>query len=399
VDVILQVFVIFVAAKAAAEIFVRLDLPAIAGELIVGVILGPHVADVIEVNQSTQTLADLGIVVLLFTVGLETPLSGLLSRGRSALGASLVGIAAAGGTGGLVAVAFGHGGPEAAIVGTALAASSVAVAARVFQDLGSSGTDPARVVLGAAVIDDVVALALFPFVLGFGAHGSSAGEALVGAAGAALFIALVAAVGSRLWRRHPGLLSRPRVGRSPFVVSLGLCLGLAALAEQVGLAALVGAFLAGMVLAETGDRYELDRRMLPLFDFLVPFFFVLTGARLDIGSVVSGSLGLLVVLTIATIAAKWAGCAAGAVGLGRRERLQVGAGMIARNEVTLVVATGAAADGALSGDLVSVLIAVVLLTTLLCPLLMRVSSIGPRPPRSRSGADEDVPPEARGPRD
>jgi Kef-type K+ transport system membrane component KefB len=398
VDVILQVFVIFVAAKAAAEIFVRLDLPAIAGELLVGVILGPHVADVIKINESTRTLSDLGIVILLFTVGLETPLSGLVSVGRAALLTSATGIFAAVVTGALVATAFGHGGREAALVGTALAASSVGVAARVFQDLGLSATAPARVVLGAAVVDDVIALALFPLVLGFGGHGSSLGEALIGLAGAVGFVVLVAMVGSRLSRRHPGLLDRPRVRRSPFVVSLALCLGLAAVAEQVGLAALVGAFLAGMVLAETGDRYELDRRMLPLFDFLVPFFFVLTGARMDPGRLFSGGLVLAAVLCAVTIVAKWAGCGVGAIGLGRSERALVGAGMIPRNEVTLVVASAAVADGAMSGDLFSVLVGVVLVSTLLGPTLMRVALPSGRRERHRRKGMEEGPPEAAGQR-
>jgi Kef-type K+ transport system membrane component KefB len=396
VDVILQVFVIFVAAKAAAEIFVRLDLPAIAGELLVGVILGPHVADVIQVNESTRTLADLGIVILLFTVGLETPLSGLLSVGRAALLTSAGGIAAAGAGGALVATAFGHGGREAALVGTALAASSVGVAARVFKDLGLSGSPAARVVMGAAVVDDVFALALFPLVLGFGGHGSSVGEALIGVAGAIGFIVLVAVLGSRLSRRHPRVLERPRVRRGPFVMALALCLGLAAVAEQVGLAALVGAFLAGMVLAETGDRYELDRRMLPLFDFLVPFFFVLTAARMDPGRVFDGNLGLAATLIVVTILAKWVGCAAGAVGLDRRGRSQVGSGMVPRNEVTLVVGSAALADGAMSADLFSVLVGTVLVSTLLGPVLMRAALPKDRPgPREATTAD-DVPPEATG---
>jgi Na+:H+ antiporter len=393
-DVILQVFVIFVAAKAAAEIFVRLDLPAIAGELLVGVVLGPHVAGVIEVNESTRTLADLGIVILLFTVGLETPTSSLMSVGRAALLTSAMGIVVAGVSSGLIVAAFGEGGHQAAVVGIALAASSVGVAARVFQDLGMAATPQARVVLAAAVVDDVVALAIFPLVLGFGRLGADAAEVLVGLAGAVGFIVLVALLGPRLSRRHPELLGRPRVRRSPFVLSLALCLGLAALAEQVGLAALIGAFLAGMVLAETRDRYELDRRMLPLFDFLVPFFFVVTAARMDPGPVLSGSLGLLAVLSVAATAAKWGACAAGAVGLDRRERAQVGAGMIPRNEVTLVVASAAFAEGALSSDVFSVLVGVVLVTTLTGAPLMRL--VVPSGPSRRHRRIEQRPPEAAG---
>ncbi len=372
VDVILQVFVIFVAAKAAAEVFVRLDLPAIAGELLVGVLLGPHVAGVIEVNQAMETLAELGIVILLFTVGLQAPVAGLIRVGRSSLLTSAAGILAAGSTAVLVMVTFGFSLHAGLLVGTALAASSVGVAARVFQDLGLTASQQARVVLGASVVDDVVALALFPFLFGLGAQGKSTGSVLTGLVGIVVFIGLVIVPGARITRRHPAILERARLRRAPFVLALALCLGLAALAEQVGLAALVGAFLAGMVLAETRERYELDRRMLPLFDFLVPFFFVVAAARMDPRAALSGHLGLTATLVGVTIVAKLAGCAAGSIGLSGRHRFQVGAGMIPRNEVALVVAAAGRAAGALSADIFSVVVAAVIVSTLVAPPLLRV---------------------------
>jgi Kef-type K+ transport system membrane component KefB len=393
VDTILQVFVIFVAAKAAAEIFVRLRLPAIAGELLVGILLGPHVAAVIKVNQASSALSELGVVILLFTVGLETSLPDLIRVGRAALVTSMSGIVAAGATGTLVVWAFGYPVRTALLAGTALAASSVGVAARVFQDLGVASSRPARVVLGASVVDDVVVLALFPLVQGFGTHGSSVGGALVGVAGAVVFIVLTATLGSRLAGRHAGLLDRPRVRRAPFVLALGLCLGLAALAEQVGLAALVGAFLAGIVLAGTRDRYELDRRMLPLFDFLVPFFFVITAARMDPRVVLSGGLLFGGVLTAVTVLAKMGAGAGAAIGLPARERLQVGCGMIPRNEVTLVVASAGAASGSFGPKVFSILVAAALVSTLVAgPILRGIIPQGREPGRER----HEGPPEAPG---
>jgi Kef-type K+ transport system membrane component KefB len=290
-------------------------------------------------------------------------------------------------------VAFGSSIHQALLVGTALAASSVGVAARVFQDLGLTASPQARVVLGASVVDDVAALALFPFLFGLGAHGKSVGSVLTGLAGVVGFVLLVIVPAAGITRRHPAILERPRVRRSPFVFALALCLGLAALAEQVGLAALVGAFLAGMVLAETRERYELDRRMLPLFDFLVPFFFVVAGARMDPGAIVSGNLGLTAVLVAVTTAAKLVGCAFGAAGLTGRQRFQVGAGMIPRNEVTLVVAAAGQSAGALSDDVFSVVVGVALLTTLLAPPLLRI--LIPPAERGPERAPEG-PPEAPG---
>jgi Kef-type K+ transport system membrane component KefB len=186
-------------------------------------------------------------------------------------------------------------------------------------------------------------------------------------------------------------MERTKDRRGPFVLSLALCLGLAALAEQVGLAALVGAFVAGMVLASSRDRYDLDRRMLPLFDFLVPFFFVVTAARMDPRQVVAGGPALVAVLASVTIAAKLAGCALGAIGLGVRERIQVGAGMIPRNEVTLVVASQGVAVGILAPRVFSILVATVMLSTVIAPLLLRpaLSTVA-----SRGRARDERPPEA-----
>jgi Kef-type K+ transport system membrane component KefB len=150
-----------------------------------------------------------------------------------------------------------------------------------------------------------------------------------------------------------------------------LCLGLAALAEQVGLAALVGAFLAGMILAETRERYELDRQMQPLYDLLVPFFFVVTGAEMDPSRLGSGNVDLVLVLVLATLVAKFLGASAGALGLAARDRFQVGAGMLPRTEVTLVVATAGLASGVIDADIFAVLVAAVVVSTLLSSPILR----------------------------
>jgi Kef-type K+ transport system membrane component KefB len=398
-DVILQVFLIFVAAKAAAELFVRLGLPPIAGELLVGIVLGPRVAGVIDLTEGTNALSELGIVILLFTVGLETPLSDLLVVGRAALLTSLGGIAAAVSAGLLVVWAFGYDLAPAAFAATALAASSVGVAARVFQDLGLVRTAPARIVLGAAVVDDVVVLALFPLVQGFGRGGSDVVEIVVGIAGAVSFIAFVALVGTGLSRRYAHLMELPRVRRSPFVMALVLCLGLAAVAEQVGLAALVGAFLGGMILAESRERFELDRQMQPLFDLLVPFFFVVTGAGMDPARLGSGNVGLVVAVVLATLVAKFLGASAGAIGLQARERLQVGAGMLPRTEVTLVVATAGLASGVIDADIFAVLVAAVVISTLLSGPVLRwtIPAGGRGPSRADAPREEEGPAETASP--
>src|SRR5919197_3096343 len=158
-DVILQVFIIFATAKVVGEVFVRLRQPAIVGELLVGVALGPHVLDWIKVNPATNGLAEIGIVVLLFVAGLETRLGELMAVGRSSVGSSLGGMTLAAGSALGLVVAFGYPLRAGSLAAVALAASSVGIAARAFSDLGAIASRPARVVFGAAVVDDVAALA------------------------------------------------------------------------------------------------------------------------------------------------------------------------------------------------------------------------------------------------
>jgi Kef-type K+ transport system membrane component KefB len=373
VDVILQVFVIFAAAKAAGEVFVRLRLPAIVGELLVGILLGPHVLGWIHVDRATDVLAQLGIVVLLFTAGLETRVGDLVRVGAAAGTASVAGIVVTAGSAYAVLVGFGQSSRVAAIAATALAASSVGIAARAFADLGVLSARPARVVLGAAVVDDVLTLALLPLVQGVGG-GASAGNVTLGIVGAVAFVAVVAVLGPRVARRHgDALLEKPRIRRSPFVLALVVCLGLAVLAERVGLAALVGAFLAGMVLAETRDEHDLERRMEPLFDFLVPFFFVVTAARMDPSALASAGVWFVVAVVGVALVGKFAGAAAGAVSLSRRDRMIVGSGMLPRAEVTLAIATAGLTRGPLPAQVFSALVAAVIVSTVLAPLLIKAA--------------------------
>ncbi|HXJ66571.1 MAG TPA: cation:proton antiporter [Actinomycetota bacterium] len=391
---ILEVFLIFAGAKAAGELFVRLRLPALAGELLVGVLLGPAVLGWVHVNNASIALADLGIVVLLFAAGLESPIGELIAVGRAALMTSVGGVVATVVAAFGALVALGIPGGTAAPAALALAATSVGIAARAFGDLGAIGSPPARVVLGAAVVDDVLVLAALPLVLRVGTSGSSAAEVITGVVGAVAFVAAVAFVGPWLARRHLSRwLEAPRTRRSPFVLSLVLCLGLAALAERVGLAALIGAFLAGMILAETEHRASLERQMEPLFDFLVPFFFVVSGARLDPGALGDAGPGFLAAVVGAALVAKPLGAAAGAIGLHGRQRLAVGAGMMPRGEVTLAVATGiAAAGGTSASELYAALLAAVFLSTVLAaPLLQAVLPPGDRHPAEPR---TDIPPEA-----
>jgi Kef-type K+ transport system membrane component KefB len=367
-DVILQVFIVFAGAMLAGEVAVRLRQPAMVGELVAGLVLGPHVLGWIHVTEATSTLSALGVVVLLFAVGLEMRTTELAGVGAAALSASVAGVVATVGVAFGLFVAFGYAAKPAVQAAIALAATSAGIAARVLADAGALRRRASRIVLGAAVVDDVIVLVALSvaFTTGSAKSGASIAVGLLAAVG---FVVLVAAVGPALARRHGGVLGEP-TRRSPFVLALALCLGLAALSERIGLAALIGAFLAGMALAETKEQFGLEKSMEPLYEFLVPFFFVVSAARLDPHALADAGPALVVAVAAATIAAKVVGCGAGAAGLPLRERLVVGAGMAPRGEVTVAAATSALAAGTIPQALFSTLVAVVFVSTLVTPVLL-----------------------------
>ncbi|MGZ4139887.1 MAG: cation:proton antiporter [Actinomycetota bacterium] len=370
-DVILQVFVIFAAGAAAGTVARRLRLPAIAGELAVGVAIGPHALGWIHLNDVAETLASLGVIVLLFTAGLEMRASDLAKVGVSAFVSSTAGVlVSAGASIGLV-LAFGYRPGAALLAAGALAAPRAGIGSRVFTDLGLLRRRAGRVMMGAAVIDDVLILIALSIVLTSGTSQSAVGltVSILSAVG---FIALVVAVGPGLARRHGPRLAGARDPKTLLAGALVLCLGLAALAERAGLAALVGAFLAGMVLAETREHFPLAREMRPLAEFLVPFFFVVAGARVDLGSLSGAGIPLAIALSVVAVLTKVIGCAVGAVGLRPRERALVGAGMIPRGEVTLAAATAAFTAGRVPEALFSAVLAAVFVTDFAGPLAVRV---------------------------
>jgi len=374
-DVIRQVFVIFAAGVAAGELFARLRLPRITGELLAGTLLGPHMIGWIHLNRTAETLASLGVVVLLFTAGLEMRVSELTEVGVPALVSSAAGVAVTvGGAFGAI-LAFGHHAGAAVLAAIALAATSAGIGTRVFSDLGILQRRAGRVMMGAAVIDDVLILIVLSVALTAGSS-KSAGSIVVSLLFAIVFIALVAVVGPRVARRHASRFAPDETRKAAIVPAMALCLGLAALAEQVGLAALVGAFLAGMILAETREQFPLEHGMRPLADFLVPFFFVVAGARVDLHALAGPGLPLAIVVSAVAIAAKFAGCALGAIGLRPRERWLVGAGMIARGEVTLAAATVALVAGRIPQSIFSAVLTAVFISAFAGAIAVRALAGG-----------------------
>jgi Kef-type K+ transport system membrane component KefB len=370
---LVDLFLILLAAKVGDEIFKRIDQPAIIGEILAGVVVGPAVLGWVEVGDTVEVFGELGAVFLLFWVGLETRLDDLREVGRTAGLVGVLGVAFPLIGGVTVAAAFGESTSVAVFMGAALVATSVGITSAVLSELGLVATPSGRTILGAAVVDDILAMLILGVAVGIASGaGADVTSLVVSTVLAVGFVAFFALGGTRFAQRRPGILKAPRFSESPLLPAVLVCLGLAAFAAQIGLAAIIGAFLAGMIVAETKEQHPIEEEVAPLYAFFSPFFFAYIGLQIAPGSYRdAGTLLLLGVVTVVAVATKFAGAWLGARPLGSREATIVGVGMVPRGEVGIVIAGIALAEGAVTERFFAVVVGMSILTTLVAPPALR----------------------------
>jgi Kef-type K+ transport system membrane component KefB len=373
IDVIFGLFVLLLAAKVGEEIARRLRQPAVVGELIGGVIVGPSMLGLVTLGETPLVFAELGAVVLLFTVGLEVRLDDLLAVGRPAALTAAIAMALPIIAGVVVGLAAGESAGTAAFIGLALAATSIGITSRVLAEKKVLDKAFARVILGAAVIDDVAALILIGIV-GGAATGDLSIVTIVLAASAVGLVLLGFAVARRARGLRREAFTWPLFADTPLVPAFLLMMAFALVSAVMGLAAIIGAFVAGLIVAETEAREELEHEMRPLGEIFVPFFFAVTGAQLDVALLLDPAvLGFALLLAALGVITKAAGGVAGARRLGRWNSLAVGFGMVPRGEVGIVVANLGLGAALLSDELFAVILLAVVLTTMIAPYLLELA--------------------------
>jgi Kef-type K+ transport system membrane component KefB len=382
--------IMLVAGKFSAELFERLRQPPVLGELLAGILLGSSVLGIIPtapddpLTEVVTILAEVGVVVLLFEIGLETDLKAMARVGGAAGAVAVVGVLVPFGLGFLYWMSPLHSYEHTAasatttaiFVGAALTATSVGITARVLTDLRCMNTVEARLVLGAAVLDDVLGLVILGIVSGIAAGTAvsflGVAKALAVAVG---FLVVAVAVGTAVAPRIFGIVDRMRVRGVLLVSAFAFLLLLAALAAQVGSALIIGAFAAGLILSGTNQFDTIEERMRPVADIFTPIFFISIGAAVDLrlynpfdpanhGVLLIG-LALFVIAVVGKLASGWA------VPWLRFNRWAVGVGMAPRGEVGLIFAQIGLTAGVLTPHLFSAILLMVMGTTFVAPPLLK----------------------------
>jgi Kef-type K+ transport system membrane component KefB len=370
-DTLLSLFILFFAAKVGEEIFRRIHQPGVIGELLGGFIVGPFALGLADVTLTAEVFAELGVMILLFTVGLEVRIDDLLAVGPMALAVGTIGfiLPLIGGT--VVGFAMGVDVLEAVLIGLALAATSIGITSRVLAEMGVLDRAFARVILGAAIVDDSLALLAIGLLSGF-AEGDLGIDTVVTLVAGLAFVGIGLAL-APLGRRVPRkFFVWPKFADTPVVPVFIIMFAGALLAQFVGLAAIIGAFVVGLIIAETPVREEVESGFRPLLGIFAPFFFAVTGANIDMSALFQPELLVIVlVLTAMGIVTKLVGGIAGSFRLGRWNSIVVGLGMSPRGEVGIVVAALGLSLALINDEVYAVLLAAVILTTLVAPVTLQ----------------------------
>lgn len=368
---LLVLVAIIAATKALGELAQRVGQPAVLGELLAGILLGGSVLGVLDPSDSIMhAFAELGVLILLFEIGLHTDLRALARVGTTALTVGSVGVVLPFAAGFGVARAFGVELMPSLVIGAALTATSIGISARVLSDLGQLSSAEGQVVIGAAVLDDVVGLIILSIVSALVGGAALTAEGIAGTAGPAIgFVVLAVALGTftvpPLFRVIAGIQVTGALG----IIALAFALLLAWLADTVGSAMIIGAFAAGIILHPTPQRKEIERSATQLGYFFVPIFFASVGAQVDLAAMASRESLLIgsALVTVGVLGKVAAGYAPWWFG---GKKLLVGVAMIPRGEVGLIFAQMGLAAGVLSPSLFGALMLMVIVTTFVTPPLL-----------------------------
>ncbi len=367
----LALLLVFGTAKLLADVFERFGQPGIIGEILAGVLLGPSVLNWVQPDQVITALAEMGAMFLLFRVGLEVKVSELLRLGGTALAVATLGVIFPFLAGWMIFALLGYSLPVSIFVGTAMVATSVGITARVLASKGLLDQRASQVILAAAVIDDVLGLIILAFVSSIGRGEVNLASLAMTAVLASGFTFVIARFGTRAFKRIvPGVERKLSVQEAQFSLAVVALFGLSLLAVHIGVAAIVGAFLAGLALSETVSRRVQDLAH-GITELLVPFFLAHIGLQMRLADFADQRiLWLSILILTAAVITKLLGCGLGAIRLGRSDAIRIGIGMMPRGEVGMVVAQIGMQMGIIEQSVYAIVVFMAVGTTMLAPPLL-----------------------------
>ena len=426
--VLLSLVIIYFSAKLMGELCVRVNLPPVLGELLAGVIVGISALNLLvfpteggfhsvlldflqataglqaeaiptvgnSISEVVSVLSEIGVIILLFEIGLESDLKELIRVGPQATVVAVMGVAAPflAGTVGLITL-FGIAPIPAIFAGAALSATSIGITAKVLAELGQLSSKEGQIIIGAAVLDDVLGIIVLAVVASLAKTGEIRVDNIISlSVSATVFLIGAILLGRLLSPVFIRLVDRMQTRGPLLIASLIFAFLLSYIGAAIQLEAILGAFAAGLILAETEKREELANQIVPIADMFVPIFFVVVGAKTDISvlnPMIPGNREGLIIASFLVLVAVLGKLVTGAVVFGQDKinRLAIGVGMIPRGEVGLVFAGVGAATGSLSESLEAAIIVMVIFTTFMAPPLLRLVF-----QRSDSAGNLELPPES-----
>ncbi|KQL43501.1 sodium:proton antiporter [Brevibacillus choshinensis] len=368
---IFQLAAILIASKIAGDISVRLGQPSVLGKLLVGIVLGPSVLGIVTNTEILQEISQIGVILLMFIAGLETDIDEFKRTGKASTSVGVMGIIAPLALGYAAGLVLGLSSIESVFLGLLLSATSVSISVQTLKELGKLKSKEGATIMGAAVIDDVLVIIALAFLMSFAGGDVNLGMVILKKVAFFAIIILVS------WKVVPWVLKKfapLQVTESVISAGLIICFLFAYFAEYTGVAAIIGAYFAGVAISLTNYREEITHKVETIsYSIFVPVFFTSVGVTAQFAGILE-NLWIIVLLSVLAIVSKLLGGALGAkmTGFPWRNSMAIGSAMVSRGEVALIIAAIGQESQLLTEDMFAILIVVVLVTTIVTPPMMKV---------------------------
>lgn len=374
-----DIAIILLSTKLLGLITKRVHLPQVVGALVAGIVLGPAMLDVLHETDFLQQLSSLGVIVLMFTAGLETDIRELKKTGMASFVIALMGVIIPLIGGFLLAMLFNKGSSTEVMlqnifIGVILTATSVSITVETLKELGKLTTRAGNTILGAALIDDILGIIALTLITSCADSSISIGIVILKIV---LFFIFAAVLGILLHYLFDKWVKKYNEDRRRFVIiSFVICLLLSFIAEEFfGVADITGAFIAGLIISDTEKTGYINSRFETLsYIMLSPIFFASVGVKVELGTMTTEMIIFTLILIVVAIITKIIGCGLGAklCKYNNKESLQIGVGMISRGEVALIVASKGMAIGLMLDKFLAPVVLVVVVTTVITPILLKL---------------------------